>query len=806
MLQHLKFAVRVFLKDRFYSLLNILGLALGIAVSIVLLLILQNDLTYDRYHVLHNRIYRLGAHEQGTGVDFWTARAARELGSVLQQELPEVLGVVRANNWDHTLVKYQPSGGEEKSWYEENIVRTDSNYFQLFTHQFIAGDPRTCLVDLNTVVLAESTAKKYFGDEEALNKEIIMDNKVYKVTAVIEDVPENTHLKFDLLISQLVDREWVIENGAVKSEAFWNPDVFTYILFPEGYKPETFYSKFPAIYDKYFKSFGDGVGGKYTPVLEPLADIHFKSKLDGDEPHGNLAYVYAFTGIGLFIILLASINYMNLSTARSVNRAGEIAMRKTLGSDKTRLVLGFLGESMILSLAAMLLAVGIVYFVIYGTSFNSLIQKTLSVDFVGNPILFVGTLALTFLIGFVSGIYPAFYLPSIPTLKALKGAYKNQKGSLYLRRTLTTAQFAISIFVVVCTLFMQQQIDYVRSTDLGFDKENVVILNIQDSIVEHQVEAIKNEFLQNPKITSAATSYNVPGMNVGGGSVMWAEGEDGAMKQQAFALMFVGDDYLKTMGLKLIDGRDFQPGRADADRAFIANEAAAKLMGWGDKSVGKMVRFFHDKDETKKVVGVVKDFHWNSLHNNIEPLLIVRAGGDGGFLHLKVSGGDLPETMEYIRKTWTKYDTNHPYEYFFLDQEFDKQYKADELQYQLLSWLSVICIFISLLGLLGLSAFSATQRTKEIGIRKVHGAHVPHIIYLLYKDIMILVIIAAIAIIPLSLYMINDWMGNFAYKTNLNYLTFGLVALLALALSFLTVAFHSLRTARTNPVKALKYE
>lgn len=805
MIQQLKFALRVFLKDKFYSALNILGLALGIAVSIVLLLILQNDLTYDRHHVLHERIYRLGAHEEATGVDFWTARSARELGNVLQQEFPEVLGVVRANPWSHTLVKYQPKTGEERSWYEEDVVRTDSNYFQLFTHQFIAGDPRTCLVDVNTVVLSQSTAQKYFGDDEALNKEILIGDEVYKVTGIIEDLPENSHLKFDLLLSQLVDRQWVIENGQVKSEAYWNPDVFTYILFPEGYQAETFYSKFPAIYDKYFKPFGDGVGGKYTPVLEPLASLHF-STMAADEPHGNLAYVYAFTGIGLFIILLASINYMNLSTARSVNRAGEIAMRKTLGSGKMRLIMGFLGESMLLSLAAMFLAVSFVYLILYGTSFNSLIEKTLELDFINNPFLIAGTLGLTFLIGLISGIYPAFYLPSIPTLKALKGAYKNQKGSLYLRRTLTTIQFAISIFVVVCTLFMQQQIDYVRSTDLGFDKENVVILNIQDSVVENQVEAIKTEFLRNPKITSATTSYGVPGMNVGGSSVMWAEGEDGTMKQQAFALMFVGDDYLKTMGLTLLDGRDFQQGRADADRAFIANEAAVKLMGWGDEAVGKKVRFFHDKDETKQVVGIVKDFNWNSLHNNIEPLFLVRADGDGGFLHLKVAGGDLPETMEFIRKTWTRYDTNHPYEYFFLDQEFDKQYRADEVQYQLLSGLSVICIFISLLGLLGLSAFSATQRTKEIGIRKVHGAAVSQIIYLLYKDVMILVLIAAVAVIPVSLYMIDDWMGNFAYKTNLNYLTFGVVAVLALAISFFTVAFHSLRTARTNPVESLKYE
>jgi putative ABC transport system permease protein len=805
MLHHIKFAIRVFLKDRFFSTLNILGLALGIAVSIVLLLILKNDLTYDRHHEHYARIYRLGAHEVGTGVDFWTSRAARELGPVLQEELPEVLGVVRANPWSRTLIKYIDEG-VEKSWYEEDVVRTDSNFFHLFTHKFTAGDMQTSLKDPYTVVLSESVARKYFGDEDPLNKEIMVETEPYKVTGVIEDLPENSHLKFDLLLSNLIDRRgWTIEDGMVKSEAFWNPDVFTYILFPASYDPQTFIDKFPAIYDKYFKSFGDKVGGQYTPILERLDRIHFHSTLDGDEPHGNLAYLYAFTAIGLFIIILASINYMNLCTARAVNRAGEIAMRKAMGAGKARLVGSFLSESVVLSLAAMLLALAMVYLLLNVTPFNDLIEKSLKLDLLNNPMLVTGIVVVTLMIGVLSGLYPAFYLPAIPTIKALKGAYKNQKGSLFLRRTLTAFQFAISIFVVVCTFFMRQQIDYVRSKDLGFDKENVVMLSIQDTVVENSVDAIRNELIQNPKITSVTTSYNIPGFNTDGAGVLWAEGDNG-MKQQEFALMFVGDDYLKTMGMTLLAGRDFQPGRADADRAFIANEAAMKLMGWNiDNAVGKKMRFFHDTDETKQVIGVVKDFNWNSLHNKIEPLVIVRAGGEGGFVQIRVNG-DLPETLEYIRNVWTKYDTTHPYEYLFLDQEFNKQYKADEVQHKLLSWLSYICIFVSLLGLLGLSAFNAAQRTKEIGIRKVHGAAVPHIIYLLYRDVMYLVLIAAVLVVPVALYAVNDWMGNFAYKTEVNYLLFGLVTILALAASFLTVAFHSLRAARANPIESLKYE
>ncbi len=806
-MHQIKFAIRVFLKDKFFSTLNILGLALGIAVSVILLLILQNDLSYDKYHVKHKQIYRLGGHLWATGIDQHQARSARELGTILKEEFPEVLDFVRANDWSRTLIRYQENG-KDNYWYEDNVVRTDSNYFQMFDHRFIAGDPKTCLAGPFKVVITERTAKKYFGKEDPLDKQLLIGGELHTVTGVVENVPENTHLKFDILMSGLVKRDGLVKDGQVISEAFWNPDVFLYLLFPENYDINEFYKKFPtAIFDKYYKSFGDQVGGHYDPILENLADIHFHSTLISDVPHGNLAYLYAFTGIGIFIVILACINYMNLSTAKSVNRASEIAMKKTLGSSKRSLIMSFLAESILLSLIAMFLAIGIVFFVVNATSFNSLISKNLVVDFIGNKVLLFGTIGLTLFIGILSGLYPSLYLPSIPTITALKGAFKNRKSSLYLRKSLITAQFVISIFVVVCTLFMQDQISYVRSRDLGFDKENMVLLEIQDTAVQNHIDAIKADFLSNPRIISATTSYNVLGQSVNGGPVMMAESDQG-MVQQRFIMVHVGDDYLKTMGLELIDGRDFVPGDADHHSNFIVNEAAAKLMGWGDKAVGKKLRWFHDSDENKKVIGVVKNFNFSSLHNSIEPLIINRVeGGGGGFLYLKIAGGgDLPKTLESIQQTWTKYDSSHPYEYFFLDDRFNEQYKEDVVQYKLLSNLSYVCIFISLLGLLGLSAFTATQRTKEIGIRKVHGASIPGIIYLLYKDVMYLVLIASVIVIPLGYYVMSGWLGNFAYQKPMNFMLFALVAVLALLFAFITVAFHSLKTARTNPVVSLKYE
>ncbi len=804
LLTHLKFFVRVFLKDKFFSILNILGLALGIAVSIILLLILQHDLTYDQHYANHERIYRLGGHLKATGVDVRVARSSRELGEVLENEFPEIVALTRANSWDHVLVKYE-NNGEEVSFYEEDIVRTDSSYFQVFSHEFVAGDEKTCLNLLNSVVLTESTAARYFGTKDPLDKSLIIVDELWKVTGVIKDLPENTHLKFDFLLSGLSKtREWVLEGNQVKSEAFWNPDVYTYMLMTEGYDPQRFAEKFPDIYTKYFKSFGDQVDGTYTSILQPLADIHFKSDLEADEPVGNMAYLYAFTSIGVFIILLACINYMNLSTAKSVKRATEIAMKKALGSDKSTLVFSFLAESIFLSLVSLVAAIGLVFLVFSTSSFNTLVGKNLTPDFFGNPMLLYGSVGIALGIGIISGLYPAFYLPQIPTLSALKGAFKNKKSSQRLRQVLITTQFAISIFVVVCTFFMQDQIDYVRNKDLGFDKTNIVVLPIQDTLVQNQLTSIKNELLQNPRITAATTAYTVIGMGVGG-PVMWAEGEEG-MTQQAFSLMVVGQDYFSMMDIEILKGRDFQTGPdADLDNIFMCNEAAARLMGWGDDPIGKKVKWFHGKEDGK-IIALIKDFNFSSLHNPVEPLLIIKSRKEGGFLHLKVAGENLPETMSFIQQKWVGYDPNHPYEYFFLDQRFNDQYRADQTQHRLLSILSYICIFISLLGLLGLSAFTAAQRTKEIGIRKVHGANIPSIIYLLYKDVMYLVIIAAVIVIPAAYYVITEWMENFAYQTPLNFIWFGVVALLALVFAFFTVAFHSLKTARTNPVESLKYE
>jgi len=636
----LKFFVRIFLKDKFFSTLNILGLALGIAVSIILLLILQNDLTYDQYHVKHKRIFRLGGHLQATGVDSRRARTSRELGVILKEELPEVQVVVRANNWDHTLVKYESKGGE-KAFYEEDIVRTDSTYFQVFTHQFIAGDPYTCLTDLNTLVVTESTAKKYFGDEDPINKSLIIDNQPWKVTAVIKDLPENTHLKFDILLSRLVDREWVVDKGQIKSEAFWNPDVYMYLLMPEHYNPNDFERKFASIFNKYFKAFGDQVGGKYTPILEPLADIHFHSDLDSDEPHGNIAYLYAFTGIGVFIILLACINYMNLSTAKSVTRATEIAMKKTLGSGKRSLVVSFLGESVFLSFISLALAIVLVFVVLRLTSFNQLIDKNLAPDFLHNPLLLFGSLGISLGIGIISGLYPAFYLSSLHPVKVLKGSHKVGSNALLFRKGLVVFQFALSIILIVVTLIMSQQIHFVANKNLGFDKESLIYIPFQGDL-DKKYSVFRQRLATLPGIKAVSRMDQPPSYTGAHAYDMEWEGKDPDTKTVVIHVT-VGYGFLKLMNLTLLQGRDFSEDfpsdlTTDSTSSYIINETAVKMIGYKDP-IGKPLGIFQHHG---KIIGVVKDFNFKSLREPIEPLLInldERTNWGGGYVLIKTEPG-----------------------------------------------------------------------------------------------------------------------------------------------------------------------
>lgn len=804
---HVKFARRAFLKEKLFSLLNVLGLAVGISVSIIVLLILKNDLTYDQHFTKHDRIYRLGAHYQIPGTSEFIGTTARELGPILIETYPEIESMVRIHREGRMLVKAIDDGGD-RAFYEDGVVKTDSAYFELFDHHFIFGSPLNCLSHPRSVVITKATSRKYFNEADPLEKILLINDQPYKVAGVIDDVPENTHLKFDFLLSGLEELRptWdhTMKDGKPISLVFWNPDVYTYLLLPENYDTHQFDKRFEGIYTRYYKEIGDQSGGNVSSVLQPLTNIHF-SGFDDNEPKGNATYLLAFSAVALMIVLLACINYMNLSTAKAIGRASEIAVRKVTGCNKFTLVLSLLAESMITAVISLGIAIAVVYVVLNTSYFSGLTGKHLTFDLFLTKDLLMGTIGITLVIGLLSGLYPAFYLTAIPTISAIKGKYKNKQSAHRFRRILVTVQFILSFFVVACTLYMRDQINFIMEKDMGFDKKNIVVVPIYDASFKKNLAAFTNDLLENPNIEAVTASHSTMGMEIGG-NVMLGETSGGMQEQGGILALFVGDNFLHTMGIKLIRGRDFQRGQGiDEDGVYIVNESAAKLMGWGDDALGKKLSFWGGANPGQ-VIGVVKDFNAYSLHQHVPAMVIVKGHWDTGLIQIRLSGNRMSDAITFVQQQWVKHAPQRPFEYFFLDHKFNEQYKEDVAQNRLLYALSNICIFISLLGVFGLSSFSASQRTKEIGVRKVFGAKMSQIIFLLSKDTLALVVIASLITGPLCWWVLTSWMENFAYRNELSPLLYLIITFVALVFVATTILVHSYKTAKRNPVISLRNE
>ncbi len=803
---HLLFAIRLFLKEGGYSILNVLGLALGITVGIILLSYLHGELTYDQHYEKHDQVFRYTNYMKADGADFNTARSARELAEVLKADLPEVIQYVRLIGYDRWLIEVPRSDGSKGQFYEDRIWSADSTMFQLFDHKFYEGEPTSCLEGPGKVVLTKSIAEKFFGDEPALGKVLdFPDGDKREVTAVISDLPYNTHLQYDILLSGVSERRWVNSGDATrKSEGYWNPGAYTYLLLPADYDPQVFYDKFPAIFDKTYGLFAQRINGSVEPNLQKIADIHFNSQRNGDQPTGNKAYMYTFAAVGFFIILLACINYMNMATARSVTRTGEIGVRKVLGFSRAALFRQVMTEAILLATVAMLFAVAASYVILEWTPFNDMIGKELSLDLMANPYLLPGTISITLFIGLLSGLYPALYIPAVPVVQALKGTFTGDRSGAILRKGLIVFQFVISLFVIICTVIMDNQITYMQQKDIGFEKDNVLLIDVRDTASSNHMDAIKELLLANPKIEEAAASYGTPGVGTGG-NVMWVERDTG-MVQQSMDIIWAGEDYLKTLGIEIVEGRGLRWGTdGDLRKSLLVNQTGVKELGWEGNPLGRRVRYFHAEDHMR-VVGVMKDFNFQSLHDPIYPLFIIPDNDGGGTLHLRVSGEDLPATLAFIEEVWTQFDRKHPFDYTFLDKEFARQYEEDQTQQRLIGGLSYVCIFVSILGLIGLSAFTASRRAKEISIRKVLGAQISTIIILFSKDYLRLIVIAFVISIPLANYVIIEWLSGFAYRVDILWGDFVIPGLLVLVLGMVTVSLQLVRSARANPVDGLRSE
>jgi putative ABC transport system permease protein len=724
------------------------------------------------------------------------------VGKLLKDEYPEIEDFVRIAPIRGVGVLFKLGN---KEFYEEHIALADPSLFNIFTFKFIYGSPDSCLAEPGDLVLTKSLARKYFGDTNPIGKIIQLDNKYdCKVTGVVEDMPTNSHMRLNGFVS-MISLSVIYPDVDLFKLPIMEADCYTYLHVNEGFSLDTFLDKFKSFRKKYVAEEEKKYHQVYVPIFQKLADIHYGPKLRFDYPIGNTAYIYAFSSIGIFILVLASINYINMAIARVAGRAKEIGMKKILGSEKKHLIFQVLGESLFSAFIALLIALGLVELIAVVPPFNQLLNGNLKLTLFNNHFLLLGILGLWLFIGLAAGFFPALYLASLLPVKALSGKLRSGKSGILVRRALVTFQFIISIAVVGFTLFMNDQIEFMRNKDLGFKKENVVSIAIQDDADADKIPALLDELRDLSSIISITTGHTRPGRVWTG--LISVQGKNG-MEEHNFYRFLVNYDYLETLGIELVKGRDFDRRHPpDKDNAVIVNEKFVEYMGW-DNPIGKrLTRGFPDKPSfSGQVIGVVKDFNYHSLHHEIEPMWISLQKKVGGSLIISFKGGSFLKILKLLENKWKEINRGYPFVYSFLDEEFDRLYDADRKQNQLINSFSFICIVISCLGLLGLSSFNASRRTKEIAIRKVNGASAFGIVGLLFKEIFCLVAAASVIAIPVSIILINMWLQNFAYRAGIDILIFVVTAIAAIIIAFLTASYHCIRVARTNPVESLRYE
>ncbi len=802
---YFKIALRNLKKSTGYTVINVAGLAVGLACCLLILLFVRDELSYDRYHEKADQIYRVTLDARLGEQEINGPIAPAPMAQTLVNDYPEVVQATRLFTYTgETLVRY-----EDNQFIEEQFYFADSTFFEIFTFPLLRGDPETALLEPNTVVLTESTARKYFGQDNPMGKTIRVDDEFdYAVTGVVADVPENSHFHFDFLGS-------LGTLGNSRNPMWVSNNFRTYFVLAEGHSPDALEAKFPAMVQKYAGPQVEEIlgitvdqffasGGRFEFHLQALTDVHLHSNLDYEiEPNGDITYVYAFSIIALLILLIACINFMNLATARSAGRAKEVGVRKVLGSNRRQLTLQFLMESMLLSVIA--LGVALVLAAVLLPLFNELSGKALQIDF-GDAGLLAGLVGFAVLVGLLAGSYPAFFLASFRIVNVLKGQGQTGLKSSGLRSGLVVFQFVISILLMICTAMVYRQVDYVQTKRLGFAKEHVIVLERFDAL-DAQQEAFKQQIRQHPNVVSVAAAGTLPGRTFGDTSFF----PEGASPDQLrnIRLLFTDFDLLETLDLDLVDGRFFSRDFTTDSTAVILNEAAVKEFGFTlEETVGKRLvspGFGEDEEQLIPVIGVVKDFHYQSLRDEIRPLGMF-IGRNLTYLAVRVQPDDLGGTLAAFESQWQSFAPEQPFTYSFLDNDVDALYRADQRTGNYFIVFAIIAIFIACLGLFGLAAFTAEQRTKEIGVRKVLGASVLSIIVLLSKEFTKLVAIAFVVAAPLAFFAMDRWLQDFAFRVDISWPIFLMAGLAALGIAWLTVSYQSIRAALTNPVEALRYE
>ncbi|MDZ7742378.1 MAG: ABC transporter permease [Bacteroidota bacterium] len=807
-LNFFKSAFRNFIRSKFYSLLNVLGLSIGLAVFIFLFLYVKNEISYDTYHEKADRIYRIESDFYISGNPDRFAIVPVPMAHALKIEYPEVESFVRFNDIGRTSFTIG-----NKEYFEDDFYFADSTVFDVFTHKMLMGDPDKSLVEPNSVVLTQSVAKKYFADENPMGKIIESESgRNYKVTGVIEDLPRNSHLRFDALLSASTMAHAVGEDNfnSMEPGRFWNIGVYSYVLLNENASIQSIHDKFEGFYDKYMKPIGDQINGSFNLMSTPLHETHFVGGLQSDLPKGNMTYVYIFAAVALLILMLAAINYMNMATARSAKRSREVGIRKVAGAFRAQLIWQFIGESLMITFLALLIALLLVYILL--PDFVTLSGKALSFNIFTDPVIFIVVILVSLLVGIGAGSYPAFYLSSFRPVSVIKGAYSGggKKGG-GLRKILVVFQFWIAISMIIATIVVSDQIKFLMDKDVGFKKENLVILEIQDTSFLKKKESFKEELLQNPNITHASYATGIPG------ETRWVQvvrvEVDTAMVEKTMVICIPDYDYLKTYDIKLDTGRFFlEDMGTDWEAAVVVNQAAVKAFGWGNNALGKKINWGFDLQgdpgRIMKVVGVLKDYNFRSLHNEVQPMMMfMHREIDESVLSLRLTGKNFQQTLDFVGEKWRAFGSERPFDYRILENTWDEMYEAEKKLGTIFTIATLLAIFIALLGLLGLSSFIAERRTKEIGIRKVLGATIPNILGLLYREFLILISIAFVIAVPVTWWRLSEWLEtSFVYHTGVSWYAIILAGLYSVLIGIVTISFHSLKAALSNPVDAIKYE
>ena len=807
---YLNVAVRNLLKHKFYSILNILGLSVGLSCFMMISLFVKDELSFDRFHKDADQIYRMDFAATLNGTDHISSNVGAPTAQAMLADYPEVIDAIRLNRSGTWFIKREEGMEVFK---EEHVLMADSNFFEFFTVKLIHGDPKNVLNRPNTLVLDQTTATKIFGSENPVGQPLILDNSEhYEVTGVYEDLPNNSHFTQNILLSMASfehanNQNWV------------NTNYNTYLKLQPGFDPNELEAKFPQLIEKYigplilqffgatmeeFKQAGNNVGFS----LFPMTDIHLHSdKADELMANGDVRYVYIFSAVALFILILACINFMNLATARSASRAKEVGVRKVMGAIKTQLVNQFISEALIISLISFCLA--FVMTLVLLPAFNELAAKELLVMELLDSNYVLMMLGVMLLVGLLAGSYPAFYLSSFQPVEVLKGKVRQGMKSGLLRSVLVIFQFSISIIMIIGTAIVFDQLAYIQNKKLGFDKDQVLI--IEDAwILGKKAASFKNEVARNPAIKSSTLTSFLPVSGTNNSDLYFktpsSEGEYSLVINQARA----DYDYLETLGMEMAEGRFFSREFSNDSNAVVINRAAAKMFDYKNPVGDKIYTYRGGTREEPEVqglniIGVIEDFHYQSLRNNISPL-VIELGQNRGYAVFKLNSKEAKETVNYVRSKWDEFAPGQPFAYSFMDQKFNSMYSAEQKVGEIFTVFAMLGIMIACLGLFGLAAFTAEQRTKEIGIRKALGASSVSIVNMLSRSFIKLVVVSFVLSIPIAYYGMNLWLEDFAYRTDLRPLTFVGAGLLAFVIAWVTMSFQSWKAARVNPVISLREE